>query len=94
MWNKAAVYLKELSPHTQQTEKKNKFVSMADFIVKASDTWATSIGSSAHVNNEEFVFSGWWGKREDSNIGAKFVTSYLHKLDRHVFNVSGCEDRF
>jgi len=36
--NKAVVYLKELSPHTQQNEKMNKFVSMADFIVKASDT--------------------------------------------------------
>jgi len=38
MWNKAVVYLKELSPRTQQTEKMNKFVSMADFIVNTSDT--------------------------------------------------------
>jgi len=38
MWKKAVVYLKELSPHTQQTEKMNKFVSTANFIVKASDT--------------------------------------------------------
>jgi hypothetical protein len=35
MWNKAVVYLKELSPYTQQTGKMNKVVSMADFIVKA-----------------------------------------------------------
>jgi len=35
MWSKAVIYLKELSPHTQQTEKMNKFVNMADFIVKA-----------------------------------------------------------
>jgi len=35
MRNKAAVYLKELSPHTQQTENMNNFVSKADFIVKA-----------------------------------------------------------
>jgi hypothetical protein len=34
-WNKAIVYLKELSPYTQQTEKMNKVVSMADFILKA-----------------------------------------------------------
>ena len=35
MWNNAVVYLKELSPHTQQTDKMNKFVRMTDFIVKA-----------------------------------------------------------
>lgn len=67
---------------------------MPDFIVENSDTRATSIGSSAHVNDKEFVFNGRLGKKYDSYTGAKYLTSYLHKLDRHVFNVLECDDSF